>query len=210
MENLTPLLEVGSSLPSPILTTTQEIVNPTISALGANDATSLMTPITTFKRENVKSPSNGITKIPRSLSGGNKKITRQELIRASQGDELMLNLHQMTLDAYKPLMDAMKHYLEIHGSQSPNFYMTKNKQVAAACQMTGINDPDATRKQRIAAMTCYEMLLEAIMTGLENNLGKDRIKEMMNDAINKAAEFFNLGNKKAVKAREKAAKGKGK
>lgn len=138
-----------------------------------------------------------------------KTATRQELMRAIHGDELMLQLHQITLEAYKPLMNAIKHYLTIHGSQSPNFYMTKNKQVAAACQMTGINDPDASRKQRIAAMTCYEMLLEAIMTGLENNLGKDRIKAMMNDAINSAAEFFNLGNKKMVKAREKANMGKG-
>lgn len=46
----------------------------------------------------------------------------------------------------------MKLYLEIHGSQSPNFYMTRNKQVAAACQMNGVNDPNATRKQRMASL----------------------------------------------------------
>ena len=75
---------------------------------------------------------------------------------------------------------------------------------AAACQMNGLNDPSATRKQRIAAMTCYELLMEAIMTGIESGLGKEQVKQMMNDAINQAAEFFNLGNKKAVAARNKA------
>ena len=142
--------------------------------------------------------------IRRSLNGANKKPTQQELLRAIQGDELALQLYQITLETYKPAMDAIKLYLEIHGSQSPNFYMTKNKQVAAACQMNGLNDPGASRKQRIAAMTCYEMLMEAIMTGIESGLDKEWVKQMMNDAINRAAEFFNLGNKKAVKAREKA------
>ena len=56
-------------------------------------------------------------------------------------------------------------------------------------------------------MPSFLRLLDAIVTGLENDLDKERIKEMMNSAINKAAEFFNLGNKKMVKAREKA-KGK--
>ncbi len=125
-------------------------------------------------------------------------------MEALHGNELMLQLHQIQLEAYKPVMDALKLYLEIYGSGSPNFYMTKNKQVAAACQMNGVNDPSASRKQRIAAMTCYEMLLDAIVTGLENDLDKERIKEMMNDAINRAAAFFNLGNKKAVAARNKA------
>lgn len=60
-------------------------------------------------------------------------------MRALHGDELGLQLHQITLEAYKPAMDAMKLYLEIHGSGSPNFYMTRNKQVAAACQMSVIN-----------------------------------------------------------------------
>lgn len=125
-------------------------------------------------------------------------------MRAIHGDELALQIYQITLETYKPAMDAIKLYLEIFGSQSPNFYMTKNKQVAAACQMNGLNDPDATRKQRLAAMTCYEMIMESIMDGLQSGLGKEQVKQMMNDAINRAAEFFNLGNKKAVAARMKA------
>lgn len=124
-------------------------------------------------------------------------------MKAIRNDELALHLHQLQLEAYKPAMDALKLYLEIFGSQSPNFYMTKNRQIAASCQMNGINDPDATRKQRIAAMACYEMLAEAIMKAIELGLDKEEVKQMMNDAINSATEFFNLGNKKAVKAREK-------
>jgi hypothetical protein len=139
---------------------------------------------------------------PRSLVG---RKSNQQLMRHYQqtGDELQLHLKCMTLEAYKPAMDALKLYLEIHGSQSPNFYMTRNKQVMAACQMNGINDLNATRKQRLAAITCYEMIHEAIMLCLELGLGKEETKKELNDAVAKAAEFFGLGNKKTVKARNK-------
>jgi len=140
----------------------------------------------------------------RSLSGKNNKPTHQDLMSVIRHDELQLRIHQMKLEAYKPAMDALKRYLEIFGSQSPNFYMTKNKQIIAACQMNGLNDPNATRKQVLAATTCYEMIYETIMRCLEMGMDKDQVKQSMNDAINKAAEFFGLGNKKAVKARDKA------
>ena len=126
-------------------------------------------------------------------------------MRALQEDDLGLQLHQITMEAYKPAMDACRLYLEIYGSGSPNFYMTRNKQVAAACQMNGINDPSATRKQRLAAATCYEMIHESIMRCIELGLSKEDTKKTLNDAIEKAAAFFGLGNKKAVKARRKAA-----
>jgi hypothetical protein len=119
------------------------------------------------------------------------------------GNELQLHLKQLSLEAYKPAMDACKLYLEIHGSQSPNFYMTRNKQVAAACQMSGINDPNATRKQQLAAITCYEFIHESIMRCIELGLGKEETKKTLNEAIEKAAEFFGLGNKKAAKRRAK-------
>lgn len=124
-------------------------------------------------------------------------------MRALQGDDLGLQLHQITMEAYKPAMDACRLYLEIYGSGSPNFYMTRNKQVAAACQMNGINDPSATRKQRLAAATCYEMIHESIMRCIELGLSKEDTKKTLNEAIEKAAAFFGLGNKKAVKARAK-------
>lgn len=115
---------------------------------------------------------------------------------------MALGLYQIQLEAYKPAMDACKRYLEIYGSGSPNFYRTRNMQVAAVCQMNGMNDPTATRKQRLAAATCYEMIFESIMRGLEMGLDKEQVKKMMNDAINSAGVFFGLGNKKAVKARK--------
>jgi hypothetical protein len=204
MANHIPSPEAGLSLPSPTLTTIPPTANPTICGLGVSDATCAMTPNTTPAADSA--PSNSLATISnrRSLNGANKKPTRQELLRAIQGDELALQQHSILLETYKPTMDAIKLYLEIHGSQSPNFYMTKNKQVSAACQMNGLNDPCATRKQRIAAMTCYELLMEAIMAGIESGLGKEQVKQMMNDAINRGAEFFNLGNKKAVAARMKA------
>ena len=196
--------EAGLSLPSPTLTTILPTATKTTCGPGASDATCDMTPPTTQPLDSVPVTSLATINSRHSLSGANKKPTRQELLRAIQGDELALQLYQITLETYKPAMDAIKLYLEIHGSQSPNFYMTKNKQVSAACQMNGLNDPNATRKQRIAAMTCYELLMEAIMTGLELSLDKEQVKQRMNDAISRAAEFFNLGNKKAVAARNKA------
>lgn len=107
-------------------------------------------------------------------------------------------------------MDAMKLYLDVYGSSSPNLYRTKNKQIAAACQMSGVNDPTATRKQRLAAITCYEMIHEAVIRCLELGLDKKEAKKALNDAIEQAAEFFGLGNKKTVQARNNKSKGKGK
>jgi hypothetical protein len=184
------------------LTTNRKTARQKISGLGANDATLPMTPDTML--ELVEKPARSLATIvnPRSLSG---KPTRKDLIKTHRNDELMLHLCQLQLETYKPAMDAMKLYLEIHGSQSPNFYMTRNKQVAAACQMNGVNDPSATRKQRIAAITCYEMIHESIMRCLELGISKEETKKMLNEAIEKAAAFFGLGNKKAVKARGKAA-----
>lgn len=151
------------------------------------------------------SPSKSISVNRRSLSG-QKKPTKNNLMLAIKQDELMLHLHQLGLESYKPCMDAIKLYLSVHGSSSPNLYMTKNKQIAAACQMNGINDPDATRKQRLCALTCYELIYEAVMSAMQLGLEKEDAKKMLNDAIDRAAEFFGLGNKKSVAKRAKAKK----
>ena len=52
-------------------------------------------------------------------------------------------------------------------------------------------------------------LTVAIMKAIELGLDKEEVKQMMNDAINSATAFFNLGNKTAVRAREKANRRKG-
>ena len=141
---------------------------------------------------------------------GRKAPSRQDLIAALRGNELGLQLAQIQFEHYKPAMDAMKLYLDVYGSSSPNLYRTKNKQIAAACQMSGVNDPTATRKQRLAAITCYEMIHEAVIRCLELGLDKKEAKKALNDAIEQAAEFFGLGNKKTVQARNNKSKGKGK
>lgn len=201
---LLPEAELSSLSPTSI--TILPIVTPTISVLGVSDATLPMMPNIMQTPEENQEASESTTGNRRSLVG--KKPTHRELMNVIRHDELLLQIHQMQLEAYKPAMDALKRYLEIFGSQSPNFYMTKNKQVAAACQMNGLNDPSASRKQRIAAMTCYEMIYETIMRCLEMGFDKEQVKQAMNDAINRAAEFFGLGNKKAVAARAKTNKGK--
>lgn len=136
------------------------------------------------------------------------KPTQKDLMSVIRHDELQLHIHQLQLEAYKPAMDALKLYLDIYGSGSPNFYRTKNIQVAKTCQMNGLNDPTATRKQRLAAITCYEMIYETINRSLELGLDKEQVKQLMNEAIHNAGEFFNLGNKRSVAARNKSNKSK--
>lgn len=136
------------------------------------------------------------------------KPTQKDLMSVIRHDELQLHIHQLQLEAYKPAMDALKLYLDIYGSGSPNFYRTKNIQVAKTCQMNGLNDPTATRKQRLAAITCYEMIYETINRSLELGLDKEQVKQLMNEAIHNAGEFFNLGNKRSVAARNKLNKSK--
>lgn len=181
----------------------QKTVNQKTSDAGVSDATSLMTPNTMQEPASEPKASESTTDNPLSLVGRKKKPTRKDLIKAVANDELHLHLAQVQLEAYKPAMDALKLYKEIYGSQSPNLYMSKNKQVAAICQMNGINDPVASRKQRIAAMTCYEMIHETIMRCLEMGMDKDQVKQSVNDALQSTGEFFGLGNKKAVAARNK-------
>lgn len=107
----------------------------------------------------------------------------------------------LRLDAYKPAMDALKAYLVIHGSSSPNLYRTRNKQVLAACQIASASD--ATPRQILAVATCYQKMEEAILFGLEHQLDKEDIKRLINEAIASAAAFFGLGNKQTIKARSK-------
>lgn len=201
-DNPTPKPGAVLCSPSPTSTTSPKTVNRKTFDAGISDATSPTMPNTMSKPGGAQNRSQGITAIRPSSSGKTKPPSHKELIRAIQGDELALGMYQIQLEAYKPAMDACKRYLEIYGSGSPNFYMTRNRQVAAVCQMKGMNDPTATRKQRLAAATCYEMIFESIMRGLEMGLDKEQVKKMMNDAIDSAGSFFGFGNKKAVNARK--------
>jgi hypothetical protein len=202
MESLTPSPEAGLSLPSPTSTTILETVTPTICGLGASDAIPPMTQNTMPEPAENPAASAGITVNPRSLSGSANRS--KELAKTLKTDELGLSLYQLQLETYKPAMDACKLYLETYGSQSPNFYMTKNKQVAAICQVQGLNDPGASRKQRIAIAACLEALHEVYMRGIEIGMTKEDIKQMCNQELDRIGNAFGLGNKKAVAARNKA------
>lgn len=160
----------------------------------------------TMQTQDAKPEASKSITVKRHSLSGQKPAAKRDLLLALKQDELMLHIHQLGLEAYKPAMDALKLYLEVYGSGSPNLYMTKNKQIAAACQMSGINDPSATRKQRLCALTCYELIYEAVMNALQMGLEKEDAKKMLNDAIDRAAKFFGLGNKKTVAKRAKAKK----
>ena len=181
MANLTPSPVAASCSPSPTSTTIPETVTPPTSAPGANAAIPPMTPPTTPEPA-IKPAHSLATTDSRRCSNGAIELLR--------------------LDAYKPAMDALKAYLVIHGSSSPNLYRVRNKQVLAACQIASPND--ATPKQILAVVTCYQKMEEAILFGLEHPLDKEDIKRLINEAIESAAHFFGLGNQKAVKRRANA------
>ena len=178
--SFTQLPASASCSPSPTSITPQKTAIPATSAPGASDATPPMTPHTTPAPADKPVPSPATTDSRRCSNGA------IELLR---------------LDAYKPAMDALKAYLVIHGSSSPNLYRTRNKQVLAACQIASASD--ATPRQVLAVATCYQKMEEAILFGLEHQLDREDIKRLINEAIESAAAFFGLGNKQAVKARSK-------
>jgi hypothetical protein len=201
-------LSPEAELSSPLLTSTtsQETANPTTLEPCASDAISPMTPNTTQQPESAALALSATTANPRSLTGTpkpNKSVeNRKQLLRS--GDQLGLTLYALQVETYKAAMDAIKQYLDMHGSSSPNYYMSKNIQIAGICQVSGLTDPEATRKQRIAIAACLEAVGEFFIRGLELGLSKEEIKNMVNQELYRVGEFFGLGNKKAIQAREVA------
>lgn len=181
--NLTPSPAASSCSPSPTLTTRPKTARRKTSAPGASDAMSPMIENTIPELEEKPAHSPATTGSRRCSNGA------IELLR---------------LDAYKPAMDALKAYLVIHGSSSPNLYRTRNKQVLAACQIASASD--ATPRQILAVATCYQKMEEAILFGLEHQLDKEDIKRLINEAIESAAHFFGLGNKASQKQKGRKTK----
>jgi len=204
--NPIPSPEAASYSPSPTSITSRKTARQKISGLGAKDATLPMTPDTML--ELVEKPARSLTTIVsrHSSSGKNKSEERRKaLMEKLRNDETQMTLYQIQLDAYKPAMNAIKLLLEIFGSSSPNLYMSKNKQIAAICQVKGLNDPNASNWQRIAITACLEKLRLEVLRSLELDYDYERIKKQVNDELTRIGDFFGLGNKKAVKARGKAA-----
>lgn len=135
-------------------------------------------------------------------SGETKRMSHKELVRANKGNPEQIALLTLQLDSYRPYMDSVKHYVDIYGSSSKiGLYATLNKQLAAKAQMNGLNDPNATRKQRICLIAMMEDVYEAHTQGFEMGLDSSAIKVLRNERTDKTSLFFNLGTKKARKVK---------
>lgn len=129
-----------------------------------------------------------------------KKFTRKKLVRALSGRPEDLFLVQITAESYRPAMDSTKLAIEVYGNKSKfPLYGVLNRQVAAKCQMNGINDPEATRRQRIAALTMLEDISEVHISSIESNLTKEEMEVLRNERLTKTALFHGLGAKKDLK-----------
>lgn len=133
-----------------------------------------------------------------------KKFTRKQLVRSLSNKPEDLFLCQLAVESYRPAMDSTKIVIEVYGNKSKfPLYASLNKQVAAKCQMNGINDPNATRRQRIAAITMFEDISESHISSIENHLTKEEMEALRNDRLTRTALFHGLGAKKDLKRRSK-------
>ena len=202
--------EAGLSLPSPTLTTSLPTVNPTTCGPGASDAIPPMTPSTMPEPESAAPALSVTIASPRSLSGKkrNKSADRsRELQRVLREDATQLPMYQIQLEHYKPFTDKVKIGIEVWGSSAKcdgGEYAVRAKQIAATCQMSGLNDPHATPDKRLAAATALWKGKEAFDRAFELQSGKDEWKQQFKKSLDEVGNFFGLGNKQAVKARMKA------
>lgn len=195
--NLTPLPAAASRSPLPTSTTSPKTAIPPTSAPGANAATSLMTETTTPEPEEKPAHSRATTGNPACLHGKKTALTRHQLKKQLSNKPEDLFLLQVTAETYRPAMDSIKAILEVYGSSAkPSLYVVLNKQVSAKCQMNGINDPSANRRQRIAALTMFEDIYEVHIDTLEGKISRERMNEIRNERLTRTALFHGLGTKK--------------
>lgn len=210
--NSIPLPEVELCLPSPTLTTNPETVTPITSAACASDATLPMTPNTMLQPESAALVLSATTDNQHSLNGKTPHQSAkrsQELRRILRNDETQTTLYQIQLENYKPFTTRIQASIDIWGSSakfSGGEYAVRAKQIAAACQVAGMNDPNATPAQRLAVATALHKGTETYDRAFEQGLDKTEWKNQFKIALEQSAEFFGLGNKKTVKARAKAAR----
>lgn len=207
MANLTRSPEAASSLPSPTSTTTPETANPTISAPCASDAISPMTPITTPERAGGELALSATTASLRSLIGKSKSAERnKELQHVLRDDESQMTLYQIQLENWKPFTGRVKASIDIWGSSvkfNGGEYAVRAKQIAAAAQSSGLNDPQATAGQRLMMATALYKGTETYDRAFQQGMNKTEWKKQWADTLNSVAEFFGLGNKKVVSKRAK-------
>lgn len=203
----TPLPEVALSLPSPILTMSQATAIPETSVVYASDAISPMTPNIMQEPEKDELVLSATTANPRSLNGKNKSAKRsKELQRVLRNDESQMTLYQIQLEQWKPFNDRVKASVEIWGSSAKckgGEHTVRAKQIAAAAQASGLNDPYASPGQRLMMATALYKGQETYDFAFQHGLDKTEWKNQWRETLRSVAEFFGLGNKKAVAARNK-------
>jgi len=150
-------------------------------------------------REPEEKPARSLatTDSPVCLHGKKAALTRSQLKKQLSNKPEDLFILQVTAETYRPAMNSIKAILEVYGSSAkPSLYVALNKQVAAKCQMSGINDPTANRRQRIAALTMYEDIYEVHTDTLEGKISRERMNEIRNERMTRTALFHGLGTKK--------------
>jgi len=195
--NPTRLPEAASCSPSLTSTTFPSAASPPTCAPGASAATSLTTGDTMPEPEEKPAPLFATTGNPACLHGKKTALTRRQLKKQLSNKPEDLFLLQVTAETYRPAMDSIKAILEVYGSSAkPSLYVALNKQVSAKCQMNGINDPSAHRRQRIAALTMFEDIYEVHIDTLEGKISRERMNEIRNERLTRTALFHGLGTKK--------------
>lgn len=147
-ESLTPSQEAPLCSPSRTLTTTPKTASRKTSGRCASGATSPTTPDIMQKQESDARALSVTTSNRRSLVGKNKSAERsKELQRVLRNDESQMTLYQIQLEQWKPFNDRVKASVEIWGSSAKckgGEHTVRAKQIAAAAQASGLNDPYAS------------------------------------------------------------------
>lgn len=206
-ESLTPSQEAPLCSPSRTLTTTPKTASRKTSGRCASGATSPTTPDIMQKQESDARALSVTTSNRRSLVGKNKSAERsKELQRVLRNDESQMTLYQIQLEQWKPFNDRVKASVEIWGSSAKckgGEHTVRAKQIAAAAQASGLNDPYASPGQRLMMATALYKGQETYDFAFQQGLDKTEWKKQWGDMLGSVAEFFGLGNKKAVAARNK-------
>lgn len=142
------------------------------------------------KPEREQKASSGIIANTSSSSGTNKGL------QESKSEKYAIEqIRLFRRDEYPIETDAIKLFLAIYGSSSPNYYTTIHRQINAHCQMQSVNDVNATSDQQLCHLVMTHKVGRAIKMGIELSLPKDEIKKQKDYAIEQTARFFGLGKK---------------
>lgn len=115
-------------------------------------------------------------------------------VASVQGKEIAY-VREQGIESFREAMDSVKKYLERFDTSSPNLYVTRNKQILAACQMTSVMDYSSSLMQRVAYAACMVRVATTMNDGLESGLEKEEIKIKISKVIEETAGMFGLHKK---------------